>query len=276
MPCAIWATTALECGHLAHEDCEGKDCKLYCAPPKRFWLLEWAAYVVFGAFGAADAFMGRKRRSVMVASTFGILWAIDVVLSPLRWLTGWDLTDFLYVALVVTRFSALLGVPKEAAAAAAMWVSGRYGFEWGRGSLLDAATSIPLAAAFVWVFRQYDVLGSAAVAGYAFWYVWRKPTVHDVHCGNCCGLWTMAMVSLVVSSFTAFVVGSAAFKTFEGATVLHAWFVCTRLFPRQTKDPFDKFSAELIRAVCHVAGVVFFVRGVTLDLQTHRATFVHN
>lgn len=226
--------------------------------------IAWVLGPIFNVFGAVDAYMGRYRRSIMIATSFGMLWALGVVLVPLRKLTDIDLFELSYVAIMTWRWGSLVSfryVP-ECIAVVSCWVAGRFGFEWNRGTWFDFATSVAVAIPCVLAFRMFDEVGSLITLFYLFKSMWSWPTIWSFQLGNCCGAGTLAAFWFVLTSVTSIVVSSIGYKYFKGATVLHAWFVCGALFPKQTKDPFDRWTSQTVRSICSFAALVFFQRSL--------------
>lgn len=263
----VLAFRTLKCRHVVHHSCsvcrwppcaeaEGRGVRPKLPRPVAFIL-----HCLVGMFGAADAFVGDWRRSVMMASSFGMLWLCVPLVLPARWLTGYDATDFVYVALMTARLGSLIKSP-ELVATLCLWITGRFGFEWGFGSAADFLSSVAVGTALVSAFRAYDNVGSVVVGAYAFWLVWRPPSAWDFHAGNCCGMYTALAMSASVSIVTSVVVSSVTFYTFHGATTLHAWVILTRGFSPQSRDPFDAYTAEAVRSICWLLTVWFFARGV--------------
>jgi hypothetical protein len=235
--------------------------------------------MIMGMFGASDALQGRYRKSVMFGSSFGILWAFESLYSTIILPPAWVL-DFLYAliehqgvpgqreppsafvyALVVTT---LAPCPPELAAASALWIAGRYGFEFYH-PLVDAPLSIATATLALLAFRYHDAAGSLVISAYIFYRVWTWPRIWDFNPGNLCTTFTLGVLVFGTAFLSALIVGSAAFYYFHGATLAHAWFICRPpLFPAQTKDPFSREGAEIIRSLTTVAGVLFIRIGQVL------------
>jgi hypothetical protein len=252
---------ALPCGHVVHAACSA--C-LRCTPKPLPRPLGFAAYALLGAFGASEHAQGKYRRAVMLSSTFGTLWALDMLCTPLKAVV--QPFDFLYCALLTYGLPRLFPAPPEFAAALALWIAGEYGFEFH--PYVDFPLSVTVFTMTLLAFRAHDQFGSTAICALVFYLTWRPPTMWDFHCGNCCGLYTALLFSVLVSGFSALVVGSAAYSTFQGATLVHAWILCRLAFPKQTRDPFNSASSELIRAVSNLAGLLLMRRGRVLSQLT--------
>lgn len=239
-----YATRVLECRHVAHSWCVGSVC-FACDPPQskcaRFWLLAYK-----GVMGEAHAELGQHRKSVMMASTLGFLW----ISQPFIWLGVPE--NALHFVMFTWLYRSWIGTAQ--ASCVAMWISGMYG---GNGFFMDVATC----CASTHAFRFSDASGSAAVFIYAFYLIWRRPSMWDVHVGNCCGAWSAGLAVFFASSMSGIFAASLTRETFSVATPLHAYLICRVLFSPQTKDPFTKTSARRAREVFWFALFVFLLLG---------------
>ena len=255
-PILTWDVHVLECRHLAHRGCTK------CAPcdPKRRRnrYVTRIGLFLFGAFGGSDAFVGDHRLSVMLALTFGGLWSLRLILVPVFYVLGkYDPTELLFVFVFATYYG---GIHQEFVVALALWIAGMYGYELGFGSVLDFTVSVSIFTGLLMAFRIHDAVGACIVALYVFRVVWKKPTIWDLHPGNCCGVGTAFLIMIIVSGVSATVVGMTVFHSFHVATVLHGTFLASTLFSRQTRDPFDRDTAEIVRSIGAVFAVAVFAR----------------
>lgn len=251
------------CRHIAHAWCYERGCAV-CRPPEAPSRLRRALGFVldltwYGVMGEAHARNGERRRSVMMASTLGFLWALQPAALLLRPL-GLDAEPAFFFALFVWLYRRWLGT--TLAAALALWVSGQL------NALSDAyahpaayALDVLACAALTAGFRYSDVSGSLAVFCVVFAKVWRRPSMWDLHAGNCCGAWSVFAGVLFASLVAASAAAGLVHETFDAVGPLHAWLVARLVFGRQARDPFSALAARRIREAFWVLFFVVVVLG---------------
>ncbi len=198
-----------------------------------------AAYTPYGIMGDAHAASEEYRRSVMMASTLGLLWLFQPVTAACKKILRRDPESVLYFFVFVWRYEPFVGT--TISSCLALWISGAYGSAWG--FVPDAAVCVAATTAFKWS----DVTGSLAVFTVVFLKIWRAPSMWDVHWGNCFGAWSVLTAVLFSAFLSAVVASSLVHETFNSVGILHANLVVYALFNAQTADPFTPQTASLAR-----------------------------
>lgn len=273
------------CKHAAHQWCTVNRCTFCYKPPSSYRSMFRAlSYTWYGFMGEAQAGAGEYRRSVMMASTLGFLWAAELILKLIRFVTR-PVTRYLSIPIpnhepalyfivfvwLYYRFVDLLvfrWIPPWLAgrhvgtlvpSCVALWVSGEYGMDWihPAGHVVDIGLCLATTHAFQW----WDLTGSVAVFLVVFHHVWRWPSIWDIHSGNCCGAWSVTLGMFVSSFVSGLVLGAIVHETFDSVPAVHSILITRFLFSKQVADPFTEFSASRVREVFWGIFVMFLVLG---------------
>lgn len=254
----VLATRTLACRHVVHHTCDTcrwPACVAADRPTLNFpFPLDRLYFALSGANGVADWLMGNDRRAVMHASSMGLLF----LCTPVIWLGEavfeYDATDFVYLIITTILYGIPLGrywvYGPETIACLALWISGRYGYEWGHGWFLDFFSSVGVATCVVCAVRSNDVSGSAALGILLFWSSWSRPRFWDFNPGTLFGVYGVGAVTFLQFVLAPAIANGVIWYTFRFATILHAWFV-VHLFPRQrnTKTFGTRLSSVLLSVI---------------------------
>lgn len=253
----VFQMRVMPCRHVAHQWCRG-ECSACVAPPPnvlmRFLTLTW-----LGVMGDAHAKAGQHRRSVMMATTLGFLWAAQPLVIVLR--LGFPHVDFwAFFLIFVYLWYPFVG--ETTASCLALWIAGRFEVMGSTyGFLTRFSVDVGTCVAATGAFRLSDVSGSLVVFAYVFGRVWRMPSMWDVHLGNCCGAGSLTLGVFGVCLLTALLVSGLTHETFDGVGPLHAAAICGAAFRPQTADPFTPLISARIREVAWFVFVAFLVLG---------------
>lgn len=253
-------TVMFECEHVVHRWCADGGCPL-CAPPlieekkQRTMLSRFVNMTPMGFMGSSYAAEGDYRRSVMMASTLGVLWTLtsfsSIVILPIKFLflrgNRWAVIErFMFFFIFIWLWGRWVGT--NAASCAALWIGGEYEtLGSGRNGGVRAVFDVSVCTGLTHVFRLSDVTGSLAVFIAVFGRIWSWPGMWDIHIGNCCGVWSMLGAAAVSSFLAGSFAGGVTRETFDHVAPIHAWLVVHFLFQKQGVDPFDAVWSERIR-----------------------------
>lgn len=221
------------CAHPAHETCLDGECARCRGPPPSLlqtYAVAPALWVVGGPLGLHALAVGEYRRAVMHASTFGLFTLASMlpVRQPL-WYSDAAFAASVAVLYGWTWWGRLL------APGVSFWVSGAAtcGLE---PAALDLAATAVCMGALAWVHETHPFADAVLIMACAARRLWTWPTIWDVHCGNCCGLWSMLVfVSLVTLSPSVLLGFSGEHRAF-----VVCYLASTQFLARQTRDPFTK------------------------------------
>jgi hypothetical protein len=250
----IHSIRVLDCKHIAHAWClkECKECVMRPLPK----YAKRVSYLIYGIMG--DAYADEPRRSVMMASTLGFLWASQPFLWLIKLLFGTDLESFLFFIYFSWLYSR--AIPMSLAACVALWINGTYGTNWNHpaGHVFDAL----MCWALTLIFGYSEYTSSFLVFTYVFWRTWSRPRIWDIHMGNCCGLYTIAIYVFLVSFASATITSSTMRGTFQSQSqAFHAYVVSNVCFSAQESDPFSIRWADRIRKSFWILFILFLIMG---------------